>query len=243
MIRSACGPSEGPAQGGTRVGVAVPEGSAAKQRPRARASGSGAPRAAIADERYPRPPKKTNRIGLDHTPVSRRQDDALRGVRTQRDLRAHHRRLLRDGHRSEGSHQAVGHRLFEQEPGVLPRHLSRLQQRARPDAVGRDRRGAGQPQADRHRRQRRRRHRRDRHRSVRAPDAPQCADRLHHRGQRLLRADEGAVLADCRRRLEAEDRCRQRPDRRSIRARWRSSLARRSWRARFPATRSSCCRS
>ena len=61
--------------------------------------------------------------------------------------------------------------------------------------TGRD---ARQPQADRHRRQRRRRHRRDRHRPVRAPDAPQPADHLHHRGQRLLRADEGAVLADRR---------------------------------------------
>ena len=39
-------------------------------------------------------------------------------------------------------------------------------------------------QADRHRRQRRRRHRLDRHRPVRAPDAPQPADDLHHRGQR-----------------------------------------------------------
>ena len=62
-----------------------------------------------------------------------------------------------------------------------------------------------------HRRQRRRRHGRDRHRPVRAPDAPQPADRLHHRGQRLLRPDQGPVLADRRPRLEAEDRRRERP--------------------------------
>ena len=34
---------------------------------------------------------------------------------------------------------------------------------------------------------------------------------LHHRGQRLLRPDQGPVLADGRRRLEAEERRRQRP--------------------------------
>ena len=111
----------------------------------------------------------------------------------------------------EPGHQAVGHRLLEQEPGVLPRQLARLQRRARPHAVGRHRRDAGEQEADRHRRQRRRRHRRDRHRPVRAPDAAQPADHLHHRGQRLLRPDQGPVLADRRSRLEAEDRRRQRP--------------------------------
>ena len=88
---------------------------------------------------------------------------------------------------------------------------ARLQLRPRPDAVGRHRRDARQPEADRHRRQRRRRHRRDRHRPVRAPDAAQPADHLHHRGQRLLRPDQGAVLADRRPRLDAEERRRQRP--------------------------------
>ena len=34
---------------------------------------------------------------------------------------------------------------------------------------------------------------------------------LHHRGQRLLRPDQGAVLADRRHRLDAEERRRQRP--------------------------------
>ena len=33
--------------------------------------------------------------------------------------------------------QAVGHRLLEQEPGVFPRRVARLQRRARPHAVGR----------------------------------------------------------------------------------------------------------
>jgi 2-oxoglutarate/2-oxoacid ferredoxin oxidoreductase subunit beta len=46
--------------------------------------------------------------------------------------------------------------------------------------------------------------RRDRHRPVRAPDAPQRAHHLHHRGQRLLRPDQGAVLADGRPRIHAK---------------------------------------
>ncbi len=175
--------------------------------------------------------------------LSRRQDDALRRLRPQRHLRAHHRCVLRDGHRSEPGDQAVGHRLLEQEPGVLPRRRARLQHRPRPHAVGRHRRDARQPQADRDRRQRRRRHRRDRHRPVRAPDAPQPADRLHHRGQRLLRPDQGAVLADGRPRVDAEERRQSTTCRRSIPASWRSSSAPRSSRARSRATRSSCCRS
>ena len=183
---------------------------------------------------------QSNRAGT--AGLQRRQDHAMRRLRPQRDFRAHHRRLLRDGRDPGAGHQAVGHRLLEQEPGVFPRRVARLQRRPRPDAVGRHRRDAGQPEADRHRRQRRRRHGRDRHRPVRAPDAPQSADHLHHRGQRLLRPDQGAVLADRRPRLEAEDRRRQRPAAdRYLRARHR---ARRDVRcaARSRATRSSCCR-
>ena len=52
--------------------------------------------------------------------------------------------------------QAVRHRLLEQEPGLLPGQLARIQRRARPHAVGRHRRDAGEQEAHRHRRQRRR---------------------------------------------------------------------------------------
>ena len=91
--------------------------------------------------------------------------------------------------------------------------------------------------------QRRRRHRRDRHRPVRAPDAPQRPDGLHHRGQRLLRPDQGAVLADRRRRVDAEERRRQRPAAdRHLHARDPARRAASS-RGRSRATRSSCCRS
>ena len=154
----------------------------------------------------PEPGKKINRIGLEMAAVPRRQDDAVRRLRPQRDFRADHRRVLRDGRRPARRHQALGHRLLEQEPGVFSRLRARLQHRARPHAVGRHRRGARQPHAARHRRQRRRRHGRDRHRPVRAPDAPQRAADLHHRGQRLLRPHEGAVLADRRHRFDDQGR-------------------------------------
>ena len=163
-------------------------------------------------------------------------------MRPQRHLGAHHRRVLRDGDRPQAGREAVGHRLLEQEPGLFPGRLARLQRRPRPHAVGRHRRDARESEAHRHRRERRRRHRRHRHRPVRAPDAAQSADHLHHRGQRLLRPDERAVLADRRPRLEAEERRRQRPAAdRYVRA-GRSSSARRSWRGRSRATRSSCSR-
>ena len=45
----------------------------------------------------PDPPKKTNRHRPRPPALSRQQDDAVRRVRAQRDLRAHHRRVLRDG--------------------------------------------------------------------------------------------------------------------------------------------------
>ena len=142
--------------------------------------------------------------------LSRQQDHAVRRLRPQRHLRARHRCLLRDGHRSPAGHQALGHRLLQQEPGVLPRLLARLQRRARPHAVGGDGRPARQPEADRRGRQRRRRYGRHRHRPVRSPDAAEPAARLHHRGQRLLRLDEGPVLADGGCGLKAQERRRQR---------------------------------
>jgi hypothetical protein len=153
--------------------------------------------------------------GQSHRPrraaVPRRQDHAVRRVRAQRHLRTHRRGVLGDGRRRVAGGEALGDRLLQQEPGVLPRQLPWLQRRPRPDALGGDRRHAGQREADRNRRQRRRRYGRDRDRPVRAPDAAQRADDLHHRGQRLLRADERTVLADGRPRLEAEERRRQRP--------------------------------
>ena len=155
---------------------------------------------------------KKNRIGLEIAALPRRQDDAVRRLRPQRDLRAHHRRVLRDGHRSAATSSSCrASAARARRPAYFLGDVARLQLGARPHAVGRHRRAARQPQADGDRRQRRRRHRRHRHRPVRAPDAPQPADHLHHRGQRLLRPDQGAVLADRRPRLDAEERRGQRP--------------------------------
>ena len=155
--------------------------------------------------------KKTNRIGLEIQPYRGGKTTLCAGC----------------------GHNAISERIIDAffEMGIDPRQViklsgigcsskspayflgdvARLQLRPRPHAVGRDRGGARQPQADRDRRQRRRRHRRDRHRPVRPPDAAQRPDRLHHRRQRLLRAHEGPVLADRRRRFHAQERRRQRP--------------------------------
>ena len=65
-----------------------------------------------------------------------RQDHAVRRLRPQRDFRAHHRSLVRDGRRTPARGQAHRHRLLVQEPGVFPEQLARLQRRARPHAVG-----------------------------------------------------------------------------------------------------------
>ena len=158
----------------------------------------------------PEPGKKINRIGLEMAPYRGGKTTLCAGCGhnaiSERIIDA----FFEMGIDPQRRHQAVGHRLLEQEPGVFPRLRPRLQHRARPDAVGRHRRGARQPQAACDRRQRRRRHRRDRHRPVRAPDAPQRAADLHHRRQRLLRPDQGAVLADRRHRLDHQGRHAQR---------------------------------
>ena len=92
----------------------------------------------------PVPTKRTNRIGLDvssyrgskttlcagcgHNAISERIIDAFFEMGVDPEARA----------------EALGHRLLEQEPGVLPQPVARLQLRARPHAVGRDRRDARQ---------------------------------------------------------------------------------------------------
>ena len=198
------------------------------------------------DERPGRPAEnngKTNRIGLETHRLQGQQDDPVRRLRPQLDFRAHHRRVLRDGRRSEPRREAVGHRVLEQEPGVFPRQRrtastpstaacrrsapARCWPTSKLIAIGisgdgdTGAIGIGQ---------------------FVPPDAAQSADHLHHRRQRLLRPHEGAVLADRRSRLEAQDRRRQRPAAdRHLRA-GRRARAPRSSRDRSRATRSSCSR-
>ncbi len=186
------------------------------------------------------PKPKINRTRLDRHRLPRRQDHALRRLRPQRHFRAHHRRLLRNGHRARARHQDVGHRLLVQEPGLLHEPVAQLQHRPRTYAFGHHRRSAGQCEDSRARRQRRRRHRVHRHRAVRSPHAAQYPDDLHHRRQRRVRPYQGPVLRHRRSRRQAEDRASSTISPRSIPARWPSCWARPLSGALSPATRNSC---
>ena len=141
--------------------------------------------------------------------------DPLPRLRPRRHHEADRQRLLRDGDRAPPRREVLGDRLLLEDAGLLPEPRLGLQRRPRPDALGRDRRARRELRARRHRRLGRRRHGLDRHRAVRPPRPPEHAARLHRRGQRRLRPDEGAVLGDGRRRREAEERRRERlrPDR------------------------------
>ena len=135
-----------------------------------------------------------------------------------------------------------GHRLLVEDARLLPRRLARLQHRARPHAVGADRRQPRQPRPALPRRVRRRRLGVDRPRPVRARDAARRQHDLHRREQRRLRPDQGPVLGHGGPRLEVQERRGQQRQRRSTWWRWRCSSARPTSRAASPATRSSWCR-
>ena len=83
------------------------------------------------------PGKKVNRIGLE--PV------AYRGSKTTLCAGCGHNAITERiidsffelGIDPTQVHEAVGHRLLEQEPGLLPEPVARLQLRARAHAVGR----------------------------------------------------------------------------------------------------------
>ena len=102
--------------------------------------------------------------------------------------------------------QALRHRLLVEDADLLPRPVARLQLRARPHAVGADRRQPRQSRSDLSRRLRRRRLRLDRLRPVRACDPPRRQHGLYRREQRRVRPDQGPVLGDRRPRLEIEAR-------------------------------------
>ncbi len=72
-----------------------------------------------------------------HAPRLRRRDlDAVRGLRPRLDFGRNRPGVLRNQHRAASRRQALGHRLLVEDPDLFPRQLARLQQRARPDAVG-----------------------------------------------------------------------------------------------------------
>ncbi len=156
------------------------------------------------------PAPKVNHIGLPVLEYRGGKIDALRRLRTQRDLGAHYRRDVPDGRGAGTGDEDERHRLLVEEPGLLHEPRAQLQQRARAHAVGFDGRDPGQPHDDDAGRLRRRRYGIDRHGAVCAPAAPQSADDLHHRRQRRVWIDQGPVLSDGRSGLEAEDRRDQR---------------------------------
>ena len=130
-----------------------------------------------------------------HPPrLRRRHLDAVRRLRPRFDLGRDHPGVLRARRGAAPRRQAVGHRLLVEDADVFPRQLARLQQRARPHAVGADRRRARQPRPDLPRRFRRRRFGVDRPRPVRARPAPRREHGLHRREQRRVRPDQGPVL-------------------------------------------------
>ena len=98
--------------------------------------------------------------------------------------------------------QALRHRLLVEDADLFSRQFARLQFRARPHALGADRRQPGQPRSDLSRRLRRRRLRLDRPRPVRPRHPPRRQHGLYRREQRRLRPDQGPVLGDRRPRLE-----------------------------------------
>ena len=83
--------------------------------------------------------KKINRIGLELQPYRGGKTTLCAGCGhnaiSERIIDA----FFEMGIDPRAGHQAVGDRLLEQEPGLLPRRLARLQHRPRPDAVGRHR--------------------------------------------------------------------------------------------------------
>ena len=189
------------------------------------------------------PPDPAEQQARLHAARLRRQDlDAVRRLRPRLDLGRAGAGLLGARHRAAPRRQAVGHRLLVEDARLLPRRLARLQHRARPDAVGADRRQPRQPRAALPRRQRRRRLGVDRPRPVRARHAARRQHDLHRREQRRLRPDQGPVLGDRRpgqQEQEGRDQQRHRDRPRRDGAAARRELRRR---AASRATRSSSCR-
>ncbi len=159
----------------------------------------------------PTPAPKTNRIGLQvidyrggkttlcagcgHNAISERIIDAMyeMGVPPER----------------VAKFSGIG--CSSKSPAYFMNRSHSFQLGARTHAFGGDGSDAGEQELARAGRDRRRRHGFDRRGAICPPDAAQSADHLHHRGQRLLRVDEGAVLGDGRSGIDAEERHGERP--------------------------------
>ena len=189
------------------------------------------------------PPRPADERARAHAPRLRRRDvHALRRLRARLGHRLDHRGALGPEPAAGAAGEALRHRLLVEDHGLLRERRARLQRRARPHALGRDRRQRGQQEPALHRRVGRRRLAVHRLRPVRACHPPQREHALHLREQRRVRAHQGPVLRLRRRRHASRRRARRTSSRRSTRASPRSRSAAPSSRAVSPATRSSSCR-
>ncbi len=117
--------------------------------------------------------------------------------------------MLGPVHAPRTAGQAVRHRLFVEDHGVLRGRLPWIQLGARPHAVDRERCECGQPAPDLRGRVGRRRFAVHRHRSIGARHPPQREHAVPDRKQRCVRPDQGAVLGVGRRRHQGETRRRE----------------------------------
>ena len=196
----------------------------------------------IAKPKLHHPTLPKNALGFTRRDYEGKVSHAVRRLRPRLDLGGADPGLLGARHRAAPRRQAVGHRLLVEDARLLPRQLARLQHRARPHALGADRRQPRQPRAAVPGRLRRRRLGVDRPRPVRARDAPRREHDLHRREQRRLRPHQGPVLGHGRPGQQVEEGRRSTPTRRSTWCRSRCSSARATSRAASRATRSSSCR-
>ena len=113
----------------------------------------------------------------------------------------------------------VGHRLLVQGADLLRGREPRLQHRARPHAVGDDRRQPRQPRPDLHGRVGRRRFGLDRARTVRPHHAARRQHDLHRHEQRRVRPHQGPVLGHRRQGLDQQEGRRPTPTNRSTSSR------------------------
>ena len=197
----------------------------------------------IAKPKLHHPGLATNTLGFTHRDYEGAISTLCAGCGHDSISAAIIQRLFRTRHANRtASPNCRGIGCSSKTPDLFPRPEPRLQLRARAHAVGADRRQSRQSRADLSGRLRRRRQRLDRARPVRPLRCAAASTWSISREQRRLRPDQGPVLGDRRQGLEEQEAASstRSPDR--SRRRWRCSWARPSWRAAFPATRSSSCR-
>ena len=111
----------------------------------------------LAKPKFHHPNLPKNELGYTHRDYEGTVSTLCAGCGHDSITRRDHPGLLRAVDRAAPRRQAVRHRLLVEDADLLPRQLARLQHRARPHAVGPDRRQPRQPRPDLSRRLRRRR--------------------------------------------------------------------------------------